>query len=48
VSLVYSPCRYLYLLFDDDNFAHNSKFIFTTEGAAPSPTNCLADEHGAL
>eukprot|EP01125_Pyxidicula_operculata_P021232 TRINITY_DN80_c0_g1_i6.p1 TRINITY_DN80_c0_g1~~TRINITY_DN80_c0_g1_i6.p1 ORF type:complete len:563 (-),score=78.30 TRINITY_DN80_c0_g1_i6:1510-3198(-) len=31
-------CKYLYLLFDDNNFLHKSPFIFTTEGH-PLPLN---------
>merc|ERR1712228_533859 len=25
-------CKYLYLIFDDNNFAHSSNYLFSTEG----------------
>jgi hypothetical protein len=34
-------CKYLYLLFDDDNFAHSSHYMFTTEGTRPTDLNPL-------
>ena len=30
--MMFALSRYLYLLFDDDNFAHRPDFLFTTEG----------------
>lgn len=33
-------CKYLYLLFDDDNFAHGDDYVFTTEGTSVGRSVC--------
>jgi mannosidase alpha-like ER degradation enhancer 1 len=38
--------KYLYLLFDDDNFAHSSQYLFTTEGHLVPFSSAIQAKYG--